>query len=44
MEEDDSTASTIQRPAIDCTKIIDQVVERTEKEQQQMNQLATTGP
>ena len=40
MEEGDSIGNTIQPPAIDCTEIIDQVVERTaEKQQQQMNQL-----
>ena len=41
MEEGDPIANTIQPLAIDCTEIIDQVVERTtEKQQQQMNQIA----
>ena len=40
MKEGDSIENTIQPPAIDCTEIINQVVERTaEKQQQQMNQL-----
>ena len=41
MEEgSDSIANTIQPPAIGCTEIIDQIVERTtEKQEQQMNQL-----
>ena len=38
MEENHSIANTIQLPAIDCTEIINQVVERTAgKQQQQMN-------
>ena len=38
--EDDSTSNTIHSPAIECTNIIDQIVERTaEKRQQEMNQL-----
>ena len=41
MEEgSDSIANNMQQPAIGCTEIIDQIVERTaEKQQQQMNQL-----
>ena len=41
MEEDDCIANTIHPSAIDCSEIIDQVVERTaEKQQQQINQLS----
>ena len=40
MEGNESIAKTIYLPAIDCTEIIDQVVERTaKKQQQQTNQL-----
>ena len=39
-EDSDFIPNTIQPPAIDCTEIIDEAVERTaEKQQQQMNQL-----
>ena len=38
--EDDSISNTIHSPAIECTNIIDQLVERTaEMRQQEMNQL-----
>ena len=38
--EDDSISNTIHSPAIECTNIIDQIVERTaEKRQHEMNQL-----
>ena len=38
--KDDSIANTIQPPALDCTEIIDQVMERiAEKQQEQMNLL-----